>query len=245
MRAPLVTATFLFATTFASAADGPPPWAKPLAQLPKHVLAADGQLTLVADFAHTKPGERVPVYLVNRTAASLTLGAQDGDVYLKQEYESAPGTWTRAQSHRYSWCGNSYGSRTLEVGEFAVIPGFAPKAGAKAKVRYRFYDQVAVAVASNTAEALIDEKEVQQAADDSMALRTGNFEYIEKVLLGKAKPNEDRRQEALWHMVNGRYDHDKVGDQLEVLTKDADVRLAGDAKGLLVHHRKKKGDPKN
>ena len=58
-------------------------------QLPKHVEVEDKKITLFADYARPIQNQ-TPVYIVNRTGKALYLHAEDGDVYLKLEYEEKP-----------------------------------------------------------------------------------------------------------------------------------------------------------
>lgn len=113
---------------------------KPNAELPKHVPAQAGKLTLFADFAaagknkmpddergpwpdERRPDSRVPLYLVNRTEQAVSLPFQDGDAKLRLEYRKAKGEWVRAQPQYASWCGNSYYSRELKPGQYLVMTG--------------------------------------------------------------------------------------------------------------------------
>ncbi len=43
-------------------------------------------LALIADYEHPSKGT-IPVYLVNRSGEDISLSSQDGDVYLKLEYQ--------------------------------------------------------------------------------------------------------------------------------------------------------------
>lgn len=156
----------------------------PVADLPRHVPAEAGKLTLYADFAAKNRPTGTPVYLVNRTDKPVAFAAQDGDIYLKLEYEAAPGRWVRAESHQDSECGNSYRTRTLESGRFWVLDGYVPKAGAKGKVRYGLHLQP-VPVASNTGDGGVDPADVAKAAGDLMALREAEFGHLKRVAVGE------------------------------------------------------------
>jgi hypothetical protein len=241
MRYLPVPFALLLATSIAVAADPPfPPWGKPAAELPKYVVAPADRLTLFADFEHPQVGG-LPVYVVNRTAAPIPVKAQDGDLYLKLEYESAPGSWVRAQSHTYSWCGNSYHTLSLDPGRFVVISGYRPSEGEKAKVRYRLYGQDSVVLSSNVGEGLVVKAELERAANDEMTVRTGDFEFVRKVALGETKLQTNHRREALGRLYTGEFDRREVSKVLDVVAKDPDKALARQA-SLLLHHLKH-GEP--
>ena len=52
----------------------------PNAELPPHVPAPAGKLTLYADFGGKDAGG-IPLFLVNRTSHPLTFDSQDGDIF--------------------------------------------------------------------------------------------------------------------------------------------------------------------
>jgi hypothetical protein len=83
--------------------------------LPAHVVAAQGELTLFADFDRAGSGG-VPLYLVNRTGDAVTLSSQDRRVFVKLEFEDPEGHWARAQNHLFGFCGLSYFPVTLGPG---------------------------------------------------------------------------------------------------------------------------------
>jgi hypothetical protein len=89
---------------------------QPVEKLPARIAAPAGVLSLAADFATSKPGEAIEVFLVNNTDKDVVLTHQDGNLYLKLETMTEGGEWVRAQSHAYSWCGNSYGMVTVRKG---------------------------------------------------------------------------------------------------------------------------------
>lgn len=82
---------------YAAAADD-----VPVKNLPAHVKAPAGKLTLFADYKAARRG-RVPLYLVNRTGKKLEFEAQDGALYVKLQAKEKDGTWARAQGHAFSW----------------------------------------------------------------------------------------------------------------------------------------------
>lgn len=205
--------------------------ARPIAKLPQHVVAVDQQLTLFADFANPT-AKGVPIYIVNRTSQTISLHEQDDDLYLKLEYESAPGTWTRALSHSYSDCGNSYGVENLGAGRFILESGYRPTQGNKAKVRYRFYGHNG-AIASNAGEGLVDPAEVERAATDTMTIRCGSFDFLRRVALGRIEKMASHRFTAIWQLCNGEFDRREVENVLEAVAKDENEKLAGEASDLL------------
>jgi hypothetical protein len=118
---------------FRSCARGLP---SPNLHLPGHVSAPMGSLTLYADFDRAGP-DRVPLYLVNRTAEPVAIPVQDGDLGAKLEFLDETHAWVRAQNHQYSWCGNSYYHFWLPPGHHVILDGYLPREGTPATVRYR------------------------------------------------------------------------------------------------------------
>ncbi len=80
--------------------------------LPRHVEAPDGQLTLFADFAASAEA-LVPLYLVNRTSAPVRFITAEGELLLRLESLTDQG-WRPAWPHQESMCGNSYLPMTLQ-----------------------------------------------------------------------------------------------------------------------------------
>lgn len=138
-------------------------------ELPEQVVAAEGKLTLFADFSQNlHPG---PVlYLVNRTSSEIQIPTQDGDPYIKLERQLNTGEWTRIQSHRYSDCGNSYIHATLPPGMHFKWLGFQPVSGKKAIVRFSSYSTLPD-ITSNTGEGVVDPAEAAAAATDQLSIR--------------------------------------------------------------------------
>lgn len=143
---------------------------KPIAnvELPKHVSAPKGKLTLYADYHNADKG-KIPLYLVNRTTKEVSLNAQDHDIYVKLERKKEDGSWERVQPHVYSWCGNSYYPVTLASGHHFAFSGYFPPNGTAAQVRYRSYGQNSLI--SNQGKGFYLEKDKQTAGLDDMALR--------------------------------------------------------------------------
>lgn len=159
----------------------------PLQRLPGHVSAAPGKLTLFADYKDISdatarvpesagPGfdKTIKLYVVNRTGKKVILPAQDGDLYLKQEVLAENGLWVRAQTHLYSWCGNSYMAVEVPDESYITRPGAFHSKGKKRKVRYRVYErnrpELEKALVSNVAEALVPEAAMEAARFDAMSV---------------------------------------------------------------------------
>lgn len=140
--------------------------ALPIIDLPKHVVAPKGELTLFADFDHRDPEMGIPLYLVNRTVKIQSIPVQDEDPYTKLEFQEKEGFWVRAQTHRDSFCGNSYYSRDLKPGEFFLFSGYSPASGTKAKIRYHNGKS---GLLSNAGDGYYLEEDRDAAALDSMA----------------------------------------------------------------------------
>lgn len=111
-----------------------------MAELPAHVPAAEGRVTLWADFAAAEKGGHVPLYLVNQTDEPRSFDSQDGDVYIKLEFKDEAGRWKRAETHLSSWCGNSYFPMMLPPRSFFTLSGYRAEAdnapGRMQRVRY-------------------------------------------------------------------------------------------------------------
>ncbi|QIF00369.1 hypothetical protein [Roseimicrobium sp. ORNL1] len=143
--------------------------ARPLALLPPRIQAADGKVTLWADYQNTST-DAVPLYLVNRSGEDLVLDSQDNDLYIKLETTKEDGTWTRAQGALFSWCGNSYFPVALPAGHYFEFRGYRSPNGTKRPVRYACYGRRNII--SNTGEGLISPDDLRAAREDSMAERT-------------------------------------------------------------------------
>lgn len=136
--------------------------------LPESIPAKDGELTVYAEFDKAQRG-RVPIYLVNRTTQIQVLSSQDYDLYLKLERRLPDGNWERVQTHKYSWCGNSYLRVELPPDCHFVFSGYMPANGTKAQVRYRSYGNDYLI--SNEGEGFYLEEERIAAGLDNMSLR--------------------------------------------------------------------------
>ena len=181
--------------------------------LPGHVVAEKGEITLYADYGSVGTDGRVPVYLVNRTSEALTINVQDGDIYLKLQYQESDGSWVRAQPHRYSWCGNSYYEHTVPADQYILISGYQPINGIPKTIRYELYSQ-SFGISSNSGFGVVAEKDINQASGDALSIRAGSFEYVSGVALSlEPVVNDldhitDLRDSAIWELSTGRLDKD-------------------------------------
>lgn len=141
----------------------------PNAELPDHVPAPEGELTLFADFAAPIPG-RVPLYLVNRTAKPFQFFSEEGDILIKLERKTDGGHWERAQTHMNSYfCGNSYFSVELGPGQHFAFYGSMPSGGVKAHVRFASYG--GIKLVSNEGEGFVWLSDIEDARKDLIGRR--------------------------------------------------------------------------
>lgn len=139
---------------------------KPNVDLPDHVQAPEGELTLFADFEHAGE-EGIPLYLVNRTGEDREMPSQDRDLLVRLEFRDSSGAWQRAQVHRDSWCGNSYYEVRIGAGQHVRWLGYWPQRNGKAaKVRYRSGMNNLV---SNVGEGVYLEEDRRAASLDDLA----------------------------------------------------------------------------
>jgi len=231
---------------------------QPIASLPEHIFADSGRLTLFADFDHRRNGD-VPIYVVNRSGKPITLSAQEGityikngihtfgsgNIYVKLEYEEAPGKWTRAEPHAFSWCGNSYSKMVLDKDSYLLVYDSPPGEGIMAKVRYSFYHQD-VRASSNCAEAFINKRDVERAANDALAVYSGDFAFVRKVALGEVTlKNEmdhinDLRKSAIWRLARGEFDPTEAERVLKSIAEGTDREYAQEAERILERLRTKR-----
>ncbi|HYG78446.1 MAG TPA: hypothetical protein VEK08_25825 [Planctomycetota bacterium] len=156
--------------TYLSADDNEPEGThpKPVSALPRQVTAGDGTVSLFADYAHAKD-DQITLYLVNKTKSAMSFPAQDGDLYIKLERQLPDRDWERAQTHAYSWCGNSYHSVDLKPNEFIALKGIYKKTGKAGVVRYRSFENLSLI--SNSGQGFVDEAQVLAARVDDMSKR--------------------------------------------------------------------------
>jgi hypothetical protein len=135
--------------------------------LPTKVAATEGELSLYADYDGTGPGT-IALYLVNKTDEDAVLPSQDGALFIKLERLRPDGIWERAETHRYSGCGNSYFPTTLKSSRFFRFQGLYPSNGAPHRVRYRSYG--GVKMVSNAGAGLVPKEQIEEARYDQMAI---------------------------------------------------------------------------
>lgn len=157
----------------------------PLAELPEHLTAPEGEVSLLADFDHTPANGYIPLYLVNLSGRDITVHTQDGNFYAKLEAHPDDGNsegWTRAQQHCDSWCGNSFYSWKVKTNSFLKGCGYVPAKGKEGQqVRYRIYHH-SLDLASNTGTGRVDPDDVAAASNDKMAIGFGDIEKVKAVL---------------------------------------------------------------
>ncbi|HEV7402060.1 MAG TPA: hypothetical protein VGO11_04005 [Chthoniobacteraceae bacterium] len=215
-----------------------------ISDLPKHIVAPPGEITLVADFDHsTKTNAtpwsteslEIPVYLINRSGKKLELEAQDGDVYLKLEYRNSNGDWKRAQPHQYSWCGNSYFmSPSIAPERFMVIKGYEPSHGDEGPIRFRLYEQT-IEVASNVGKGLVSREDIHKAENDAMAIRTGDLAFVASVARGERIlqntsdhiKGPELRRTAMFALTSGRFDETQVRVVLKQIVDSKEEPFSG------------------
>jgi hypothetical protein len=135
----------------------------PLSALPAQVQAANGQLTLWADYGSADQTS-VPLYLVNRTSEAIPFRTQDGELGIKLEYKNERCAWTRAQAHIASGCGNSYYPIKLSPGHFFKLQGYRAAKGGRHPVRYTFY--MSMQLSSNLGEGLVSPEDIAAVERD-------------------------------------------------------------------------------
>jgi hypothetical protein len=207
----------------------------PISELPKSVSPSEGKATLVADFDTLRSGA-ISVYLINQTDEDLILNAQDGDVYLKLEAKTKDGTWTRAQPHEFSWCGNSYFVRPLiKKGHFYKIDGYQPRLGEKAVVRYRLYLQEELDLVILEGAGFVLEEDKRLSSIDKLAIRTGTLNFVESIALGEravSKVQTQRKDPQTWaihELGSGRFPPEQsrpILDRVETRFPDRKEQVA-------------------
>jgi len=168
----------------------------PLAELPEGIAYKKDGLSLVADYEKRGP-KGTPLYLVNAGEKDRPIHSQGGELFIKLEFLNKDGEWQGAQTHGYSFCGNSYLLLTLKAGHFFKVQGYRPLEGRKAKVRYKFRGG---GVVSEFFEGLVREQDIEGAAFDQVEVRK-----YPSMLVGpfEISPffNYDRwRPENAWHI---------------------------------------------
>lgn len=205
---------------------------KPISELPHSLEPQAAGIILYADYEHIANG-RIPVYLINRTGEPILLNAQDGDIYLKLEFQDADGGWKRAQLHQMSGCGNSYDFHPpLRSGQFITLSGYQPKPkdGRAAKIRFRLYRQK-FEVVSNVGEGLIASQDVAAAQRDEFVVVGAGFDYVAAIAQGKAPvPNIARRDTArelaIFELVTRGFDKVKAKEVLDAIVASGEEPFA-------------------
>jgi hypothetical protein len=141
----------------------------PITDLPKQMRAAEGKLTLWADY-DSADQTSVPLYLVNRTGKEISLHSQDHDLGIKLEFKKEGGEWTRAQSHIFSDCGNSYYPVKLPADHFFELRGYRAAQGKQYPVRYAFSNNGSK-LNSNTGEGLVSPEDLSTVERDGLTLQ--------------------------------------------------------------------------
>jgi hypothetical protein len=132
-----------------------------VANLPSHIKPEPGKINLIADFDH-KAGGDVDIYLINTTDTDVSFASQDGDLGCKREAKTEMGKWMRCDSHGYSWCGNSYGSRPLKAGQFLSWTQAADtKTGHARPLRFKLYGQGILEVVSNEGVGVVEDADLE------------------------------------------------------------------------------------
>jgi hypothetical protein len=184
----LAVLAVLAGTATAGPLHDQPPAHDVVAALPASVPKPANVVSLFAD-PTTAAGDRIELFLVNLTSATVGVPAQDHDLYAKLEID-ASGTWKRAQSHAYSDCGNSYHVIDLAPGEFLHWSEYHPAKGTAAKTRYRLYGTLNVV--SNPLPGAFDAAELAAAARDALAMRDGQIPALTAVLFAPAHDRQAR-----------------------------------------------------
>jgi hypothetical protein len=156
--------------------------------LPRHVPAPEGRLSLFADFADVDSEKNeITLYIVNRTEKDIVFPNQDRDIYIKQTILK-DGNWQRTEKHQFSWCGNSYMNPiTVKSGRFLKYKARYPSKGKDAEVRYQLFnasfgDVSTTELISNVGKGKVDPDQVRAASTDTMAIRTGSFDFLSKII---------------------------------------------------------------
>ncbi|CAN5288628.1 hypothetical protein BH23VER1_BH23VER1_26510 [soil metagenome] len=209
-----------------------------MVSLPKHVIAPEGKLTLFADFNDVR-GDELVLYLVNRTKESTQFDAQNRDIYVKFEFKNDDGTWIRAQTHQYSWCGNSYMyTPALKPGEYFRFLGYFPSKGVTKTVRYRRYAGN-LDLWSNVGTGLVDVSLVDLASYDRMAIKTGSFDFVSRIATGMTSIPQskqewaDQRHTAISTLVQERFADEDVASVLESIMMSDDQDLVRSAQWVM------------
>ena len=98
----------------------------------------------------------------------------------------------------------------IRSNHFIVVRGYQPKVGKKQQVRFSFYGQ-GIEVSSNSGIGLVNADDAKKAANDAMAVATGDFKFVSDVALGKIilkntmDHNHDLQDRAIDVLGSGKY----------------------------------------
>jgi len=194
--------------------------------------------------------ESIPVYLINRTGKPIVLNHQDGDLYVKLEYQNAGGDWIRGEPHNTSWCGNSYWPQPEMVADSFVIiqkwlpnkPVSHPAHELPARIRFGFYHQD-IELASNVGNEILDRLILETARFDDWIFQNADFDFVRRVAYGTKGPKGLQSQNYLLPKIRlkaiqqlgdpnsfNKYDHAKCKTALQQINKAAIEPFASEAK---------------
>lgn len=159
-----------------------------------------------------KPGQKTLV-LINDTDDAFEVPCQDGDIYIKLEVK-LDGKWRRAQYHVYSWCGDSYTSRTLPPHSFVPVLGYQPTTGRMATSRFAVKNGAKDVLLSPEFKGVYSPDDVAMSDFDQLALREASLQDLKAFLQRKEFPtlmwgNQSislLRQSAWRSLTSGKHD---------------------------------------
>ncbi len=210
--------------------------AKPIADLPQHVCAPPGQLTLYADFSDTTK-DGIALYVINTTDDSLSFTSDDEQLLVRLEAEQPDGTWVRAQKYFHIGCISERRCWPLGPGEYFFFRGRYPSDGKACRVRYKLYpsnvsvgDPAArrrkdVQAMSNVGIGRVSAEDVREAKYDHLALKYGSFEVISEMALRRVpsgRMSEHLQNEAIGAL--SRFPNESSVDLLERILETSEPR---------------------
>ncbi len=206
----------------------------PLTQLPPHLTWPEDVFSVVADYADHEIDGRIPVYLINATSEDVELETQDGNPYLKLEYLDTGGTWRRAQTHWYGWCGNAWFTTVLNPCRAMKFKGYQPARGDTHTIRFAIYRR-GHERSSNAGSGLAAVEDIERARFDDMAIADGDFELVAGLALGSivtddGVPIEGRaRFQAVNVLAHRRFDVQRSREVLQrVIAECPELRNAAE-----------------
>ena len=144
---------------------------KPVAELPKHVAAPAGKLSLYADYDDVGQAH-VALYLVNRTKKAIRFPNLGRWVDSRLEFRNEAGRWQRAQRIHFSTCLGVVDCEKLSLDPETYVcrEGWRPATGTIRQIRYKLYEEhedgQRFTIASNVGYGPVDPEEVKVAATD-------------------------------------------------------------------------------